>query len=158
MPNPHSQSVSHSRIRSGRAAASVLSKYIWTITLCARASASHARTEMGRGGTTYQCATLTAHPYGRVPCLESQLGRVCARIFCEGSLQGTHEMPFRASQLGVPSHKAHSARVPRVRGRHDTRNAGHAQKDEKAGRCDAVRTAGPGLPQKAYDVGLMRGS
>eukprot|EP01047_Picozoa_sp_COSAG01_P033135 COSAG01_NODE_2425_length_7679_cov_96.031221_10_plen_118_part_00 len=38
-----------------------------------------------------------------------------------------------ASQLGPPSHKVHSAQVPQVRGRHDTRNAGHVQKDEKAG-------------------------
>eukprot|EP01049_Picozoa_sp_SAG25_P001608 SAG25_NODE_75_length_16951_cov_86.523208_1_plen_177_part_00 len=134
------------------------SQKIRTITLCARASASHARTDIGRGGTTYHRHHDHAPPASRVLCLESQLGGACARIFGEGLLQGTHKMPLRASHLGPPSHRAHSGGVPRVRRRHDRRNYGHAQKDEKAGRGDTVRTARPGRPQSAYDAGPMSGS
>jgi hypothetical protein len=134
------------------------SQKIRTITLCARVSASHARTDIGRGVTTKDTMISHAPPASRVPCLESQLGGVCARIFGEGLLQSTHKMPLCASHLGPPSHRAHSGGVPRVRRRHDRRNYAHAQKDEKAGRCDAVRTAGPGRPQSAYDAGPMRGS
>ena len=45
-----------------------------------------------------------------------------------------------------------------MRRRHDRRNYGIAQKNEKAGRGDTVRTARPGPPQSAYDAGPMRGS
>ena len=97
-------------------------------------------------------------PHSTTTCLESQLDGVCARIFGEGLLQSTHKMPLRASHLRPPSHTAHSARVRRVRRTHDRRNYGHAQKNEKAGRCDTVRTTRPGPPQIAYDAGPVRGS
>ena len=97
-------------------------------------------------------------PHSTTTCLESQLDGVCAPVFGEGLLQSTHKMPLRASHLRPPSHTAHSARVRRVRRTHDRRNYGHAQKNEKAGRCDTVRTTRPGPPQIAYDAGPMRGS
>ena len=116
--------------------------------------------ERGRGGCehTHRASAANRQEGERVPCLESQLGGVCARIFGEGLLQGAHKMPLRASHLGPPSHRAHSGRVPRVRRRHNIRNYGIAQKNEKAGRGDTVRTARPGPPQSAYDAGPMRGS
>ena len=60
------------------------SQNIRTITLCASASASHARTDIGRGVTTYQRHHDHAPPASRVPCLESQLDGAFVRIFGEG--------------------------------------------------------------------------